>query len=394
MADVGGPLDGIRVVEYSGFVAAAYAAKLMADLGADVIKIEPPEGDPARRRGPFPPGEEDNPNGSGLFIFLNANKRGVTLDLSVSADRARLFKLLSAADVFVHNSTLQEARRFDIHDGELRERCPQLIHTWITAFGLSGPHAEYQADELNVMAAGGWLSMSPGNAPSLSHPPLKPFGRQADFQAGATAALATMGALFARDATGAGQLVDVSAQEVIGTEVEVAFAHWLYGGTMTTHAQRIRRGGGALRCKDGYIHAGVGTQPQRWAALVEMMGSPEWARDPQLMEPGAIEERWDELRPQIEQWTSQYPVEEVLKRGAEARIPLAPISTVASLVASPQLEERSFFRTYAQPEAGDVTMLGPPYLLGRTPWQLYRPAPRLGEHNAELLAMEPAEGGE
>ena len=392
-ADVDGPLAGVRVIEYSGFVAAAYAAKLMADLGADVIKVEPPEGDLARRRGPFPPGQEDNPNSSGLFVFLNTNKRGVTLDLSVRADRSRLFELLSASDVFIHNSTIREARRLDIRDEELREHFPQLVHTWITAFGLSGPHAEYEADEINVMAAGGWLSMSPGNAPDSSYPPLKPFGRQADFQAGTTAAVATMGALFARDVTGAGQLVDVSAQEVIGTEVEVAFAHWTYAGNMTTQAHRIRGVGGALRCKDGLIHAAF-TPPQRWASFVEVMGSPEWASDPQLMAPEAVAERWEELLPLIEAWTSQHTVEEVLKRCAEARLPFAPISTVDALLASPQLKERSFFRTYSHPDAGDVTVPGPPYLFSRTPWQLYRAAPRLGEHNAELLAMDPAEGAE
>ena len=388
--EIDGPLAGVRVVEYSGFVSAGYAAKLMADLGADVIKVEPPEGDPARRRGPFPPDNEGNPNASGLFVFLNTNKRGVTLDLSVGADRSRLADLLSASDVFIHNATLSEARRLDIRDEELRDRFPQLVHTWITAFGLSGPHAEYEADEINVMAAGGWLSMSPGNAPDASYPPLKPFGRQADFQAGVTAAVATMGALLARDATGSGQRVDVSAQEVIGTEVEVAFAHWVYTGDLTTHARRIRGVGGALRCKDGLIHA-VFTPPQRWTSFVEMIGSPEWASAPELMDPEAVAERWEEVVPLIEAWTSQRTVEEILERCAVARLPFAPISTVESLVASPQLEERGFFRVHSRPEAGDITIPGPPYLFGRTPWQLYRPAPRLGEHNAELFATNAPE---
>jgi crotonobetainyl-CoA:carnitine CoA-transferase CaiB-like acyl-CoA transferase len=372
-------------VEYSGYVAAGYAAKLMADLGADVIKVEPPEGDPSRRRGPFPPGREDDPNASGLFIFLNTNKRGVTLDLSFEEDRAKLFTLLADADVFVHSSSLREARRLGIREEELRERCPRVIHTWITTFGLTGPHAEYEADEITAMAAGGWLSMSPGNAPSLEHPPLKPFGRQADYQAGTTAALATMGALFAREETGAGQLVDISAQEVVGTEVEVALAHWTHGHTLQTHAARVRGVGNALRCQDGYIHATF-TPAQRWLAFAELMGNPEWARDPAFTEPGGLDERWSELQPLIEEWTSQYTVEELLKRTAQARLPFAPISTVDWLVSSPHLKERDFFRSTSQPEVGDVTIPGPPYAFGRTPWQLRRPAPRLGEHNAELLA--------
>ena len=305
----------------------------MADLGADMIKVEPPDGDPSRRRGPFPPGREHDPDASGLFIFLNGNKRGVTLDLSEAADRARLLELLDDADVFVHNSEVAEARRLGIEDADLRSGRPGLVHTWITPFGVTGPHAEYRADDLNVLAAGGWLSMIPGDAPDLSFPPLKPFGRQSDFQAGCTAAIATMGALFARDLTGVGQLVDVSAQEVVGTEVEVAFAHWIYAGNLTTQAHRIRGGGGTLRCKDGYIHAGFGYR-NRWLTFVELIGSLEWALDPELEDPEAIAERWEEILPRIEEWTSRYTVEEVIRRGAEMRLPLAPISTVEATFSS------------------------------------------------------------
>lgn len=381
-----GPLVGIRVIECGGLVAAAYAAKLMADLGADVIKVEPPEGDMSRRRGPFPPGREDDLEASGLFIFLNANKRGVMLDLSERDDRSRFLALLGDADVLVHNLQPRDARRLGIDDEELRGRYPRLIHTWITPFGLTGPHAEYAADELTVLAAGGWLSMSPGDAPDLSYPPLKPFGRQADYQAGSTAAVATMGALYARDFTGEGQLVDVSGQEVVGTEVEVALAHWTYAGDMRTHSRRASAGG-ALRCKDGHVFAAV-TQPERWAALVDMIGNPEWAQDPQLAEQGAVAERWQELRPLIELWTSERTVGEVVERGARARLPFAPVSTVASLIASPHLQERGFFRTVAQPGVGEVIIPGPPYGLERTPWQLRRPAPRRGEHNAEIFATK------
>ena len=360
----------------------------MADLGADVIKVEPPQGDPSRRRGPFPPGQENDPDASGLFIFLNSNKRGVTLDPSEATDRTRLLELIADADVFVHNSQAEEARRLGIADDDLRRSYPRLIHTWITPFGLTGPHAEYAADDINVLAAGGWLSMSPGDAPDLSYPPLKPFGRQADYQAGCTAALATMGALFARDLTGEGQLVDVSGQEVVGTEVEVAFAHWTLAGNMLTHSRETNIAGGALRCKDGYVFTAL-TPAERWTALADMIGNPGWAQDPQLMEPNAVAERWSELRPLVEEWTTEHTVEEVVQMGVGARLPIAPVSSIASLVASPQLEERGFFRTVAQPGVGELTIPGPPYQFDHDAWQLRRPAPRLGEHNTDVFTTEP-----
>ena len=379
-----GPLAGIRVVEYGELVAAAYAAKLMADLGADVVKVERPDGDASRRRGPFPVGREDDPDASGLYIFLNTNKRGVTLDLSQAGERARLSQLLEDADVFVHNVAPREAAGLGIDDAELRGRHPRLIHTWIAPFGLDGPHAEYAADDINVLAAGGWLSMSPGDAPDLTHPPLKPFGRQSEYQAGCTAAIATMGAIFARETTERGRLVEVSEQEVVGTEVEVGFAHWVYGGTIQAHS-RPSAGGGTLQCKDGYVLAAV-TQHARWPAMTQLMGNPEWAQDPAFLQPGVITARWAEVKPRVEEWARQYTVEEVVKMGADARLPFAPVSTIASLVRSPQLEERGFFRTVEQPGVGETKLPGPPYLFERTPWELRRPAPRLGEHNGEVFA--------
>jgi crotonobetainyl-CoA:carnitine CoA-transferase CaiB-like acyl-CoA transferase len=392
MTDHEGALAGVRVVEYGGLVSAAYAAKLMADLGADVVKVEPPEGDPSRRRGPFPTGHEGDPDASGLFIFLNTNKRGVTLDITVSADREMLLELLADADVFIHNVPRRRAAEIGIDAESLSAHCPRLVHTWITPFGLSGPYADYEADELNVVAAGGWLSMSPGNAPGVEYPPLKAFGRQADFQAGATAAVATMGALFAREQTGAGQLVDVSGQEVIGTEVEVALARQVYAGEPTRHFGAVSIAGmGVTRCKDGYIYV-MAAQPHQWTALVHMLGDPEWAKAPELADRAGRALHDEEIRGWIEEWTGERTVEEVFELAGKARLPFAQVSTMGRLINSPHLAARGFFAAYEQPGTGQVTVPGAPYKLGRTPWRLRTPAPRLGEHDDEIFGARLQEG--
>lgn len=384
-----GALAGLRIVEYGGLVAAAYCAKLLADLGADVVKVEPPTGDPARLRGPYPPGHEGNLDAGGLFIFLNANKRGVTLDLTEPGERASLTALLATADVFVHNCTQHDAVAAGIDDAALRRRFPRLIHTWITPFGLTGPYAGFAADELTVIAAGGWLSLSPGNAPDASYPPLKPFGHQAGFQTGTTAAVATLGALFARDQTGHGQLVDVSAQEVVGTELEVALARWTYARTPTRHfgAGAIASApNGVARCEDGYIYIYIAAaQEHQWTALVTMMGDPAWAHEPRFADRETRRKQSDELRERLEAWTGRLTVEQVFDLAETARLPFAPVSTVGSLINSAHLQARGFFVSFDQPGVARMTVPGAPYRLSRTPWRLRRPAPRLGEHNAELL---------
>src|SRR5215204_6534371 len=149
-------LEGLRVVECGGMVAAAYAAKMMADLGAEVIKVEPPgTGDPSRHWGPFLPGHEGDPEASGLFLYLNGDKLGVTLDPAQPDDRVALLRIIDDADVFVHNLSQMEVATLHLGDAPLRARHPALVYTWITPFGLSGPHAGWQAENLTVVAAGG-----------------------------------------------------------------------------------------------------------------------------------------------------------------------------------------------------------------------------------------------
>lgn len=379
-------LEGVRVVECGGMVAAPYAAKLMADLGAEVIKVEPPGGDPARQRGPFPPGREGDPEASGLFLYLNANKKGITLDLADARGREQLFALLSRADVFLHNLTLDEAEALGINYGAIKERLPTLVYTWITPFGLSGPRARWQADNLTIIAAGGWASITPGNSPYADEPPLAAFGRQADFQAGVHAAVATMGALLARRRTGRGQLVEISAQECIAAALELALVTYTYTGQIASRLG-IRWSGPMeiMECKDGLIFV-MALEPHQWEALVHLLGDPEWASWEIFDTPSKRGINHDALRSLIEEWLKQRSVQEVFDLASEARLPFAPVSTIGDLVNSPHLKSRGFFVTVRHPVAGALTMPGAPYILSKTPWRLRSPAPLLGQHNEEVLS--------
>lgn len=382
-------LDGLRVIECGDMVSAAYAAKLMADLGAEVIKVEPPAGDPARRRGPFPAGHAGDPEASGLFLYLNANKKGVTLDLDSADGRAALLGLLDGADVFIHNLDVTWARDAGLDDSAVRNGRPRLVHTWITPFGLTGPRAGWQAENLTLAAAGGWASVTPGNIPYPDEPPLAAFGHQVDFQAGVHAAVATMGALFGRRRTGRGQLVEVSAQECIAAALELALVTYTYTGRIASRLGiRTSAPMEIMRCKDGLIFV-MTTDPHQWDAFVRLMGDPEWATWEIFSDRFKRGENRDALAPLIEEWLSQRTVQEVFDLAAQARLPFAPVSNIGDIIASAHLKERGFFVTIRHPVAGELRMPGAPYLMPATPWTLRSPAPLLGQHNAAVFGRTP-----
>ena len=202
------PLIGISVVECGEGVAAAFGAKMLALLGAQVIKVEPPDGDLTRRRGPFPNDVAD-PERSGLFLYLNADKYGVTLDLEQAHDRQTLDALLAGADILIHNvaPSQRAARGLDNH--ELSRKHPALIAAGISPYGDFGPRANWHAYEINAMHAGGMASLGPLGSPFPELPPLKISGHQAEFQAGIHAAVVALAAYFSRMKSGYGQAIEV-----------------------------------------------------------------------------------------------------------------------------------------------------------------------------------------
>jgi len=264
-------LEGVKILELGTMVSAAYATKVMADLGADVIKVEEPQGDPARQRGPFPGGVVD-PEKSGLFLYLNTNKRGVTVDLS--RQQSDLHRLVRWADVLVHNHPAPAMAARGIAYDIFRELNPRLVMCSITPFGLTGPHKDYHAYELTVAHAGGWAWLSPGASDRPDLPPLKAFGQQCDFQGGIAAATATLAAYTRALTTGIGEHIDLSVQAFIVSFLEQAIVYYSYLGRVASRlGQHYMYPWGMYECQDGLIFL-VCAEEDQWERLVELWAIP------------------------------------------------------------------------------------------------------------------------
>jgi crotonobetainyl-CoA:carnitine CoA-transferase CaiB-like acyl-CoA transferase len=389
---VAGALGHLRVLEIGDGVSAAYATKLLADLGADVVKIEPPgRGDVTRTRGPFP-GGVPHPEKSGLFLYLNANKRGMTLDLTAPRGREALGRLAERADLLVHDVHPTEMTARGLDWERLAAGNPRLVMTSIAPFGLTGPHAGWRAPDVIAWSAGGIAALN-GEPSRPDLPPLKAFGDQAGFQAGLNAAIGSLGALFARLATGRGEHVEVSTQECLAAILELTFEFWPYCGLV---ASRL----GAkpiqplcfMECRDGWIFICC-VEEHQWQRFVEIMGNPEWAQMDIFANRIARGANFDALRIFLEEWCREQSVDALYEAAQERRVPFAPVSTMGSLLASPHLKARGFFATLEHPAAGPVTVPGAPYRLSATPWTLRTPAPCLGQHTAEVLAEAGLDAG-
>ncbi|MBI2962330.1 MAG: CoA transferase [Deltaproteobacteria bacterium] len=381
----GTAVQDLRVIECGEGVSAAFATKVLADLGADVVKVEPPEGDALRRRGPFPRGEP-NPEASGSFLYLNANKRGVSLDLRRDEGRDALGALLRDADVLIHNVVPRRRAELGLASDDLTRRHPALIVTAISPFGDGGPHSIYNAHELTVANASGWAFLSPGASPHPELPPLKAFGSQHEMQGGLHASMTTMAALLSRRRTGKGQAIEVSEQESVAAMLEMNFMHWTYSGRETSRCgNRLLGPWFILDCADGQCFV-VCVEEHQWQALVEFMGNPEWAKEEIFKDRIARGTNMDALYALMSEWASTWKARDLFREGQERRIPFAPVNRMGEIYADEHLKSRGFFVDMTHPAAGSYRIPGVPFRSKVGSHALRRPAPRLGEHNAELIA--------
>jgi CoA:oxalate CoA-transferase len=378
-------LAGVRVVDCGDFVAASYAAKQLADLGAEVVKVEPLSGDRARSRGPYPGGVPDE-NRSGLFLYLNTNKRGIALDLEAAEARDVVDRLADWADLVIHDQPPAVATRLGLDAETLRRRHPRLVFTSITPFGLTGPRRDLHAHGLNLWAASGLATLNGGGPGSDELPPLVPFGQQSLLQAGLNAAVASMAALYETQVSGQGQSVEVSTQECLASIAEMTFSFYPYMGLVPSRlGQKPIQPLDFLECRDGWIFICC-VEEHQWQRFVELAGSPEWAEMEIFRDRLARGQNWDVLKIFLNEYTATRSVEDLYREAQEHRIPFAPVSTMGDLLSSDHLRERGFFATIDDGDGGTVTMPGAPYRHARTPWRIRRRAPRLGEHTEEVLA--------
>ena len=379
-------LSELKVVEYGSFVSAPFCTKLMADLGAEVIKIEEPgTGDESRNHGPFPD-DVPHPERSGLFLYLNSNKLGITLDVTTSTGRDILRELLKDADVFVENNPPQLMNELQLDYPRLRELNPRLIVTSITPYGQTGPYRDYKAYAINCCAFGG-VSQSIGH--HWREPLTFPLS-MGHYQAAVSGAGATMVAILARDTTGRGQHIDISEADVWAT-YHVGFGVTIYSFIGREHLRNGYLGGGwtyptgrFIPCKDGYM-ALCSPQIKHWKKLLELMGNPEWAEEPRYRDRRAMEYDYpEEVDALLAPWFLERTKKEHFEFFEKNAIPFAPLYNIEDEVNDSHLSEREFFTTIDREETGPLKYPGAPYKFSKTPWALERPAPQLGEHNEEI----------
>jgi crotonobetainyl-CoA:carnitine CoA-transferase CaiB-like acyl-CoA transferase len=382
-----GPLAGVAVIECGEGVSAAFAARILADLGADVIKVEPPAGDMARRRGPFRDDIVD-PENSGLFLFLNAGKRGITLDLDTRDGREGLHRLLKEADVLIHNVPPAERARLGLESEGLCAGFPELIVATVSAYGASGPRANYLAYELNAFHASGAGSVNPLTSPYPELAPLRLSGSQAEFEGGLHVAMVTLAALWHRLESGRGQAVDVSEQEALAATLESNFVLYTYAGVESSRFRPRRPGPWFIvECADGYVLFSL-LYENDWDRFVEWIGHPQWTAEALFKDTLSRGRNMAKLRPLIQDWARSWKVHDLFAQARARNVAIVPLSTMADVYRDEQLASREFFLPLPVRDARDRPLLAPGYPFKSTAevWSPRRnPAPRLGEHN-ELIA--------
>lgn len=370
-------LEGLRVLELSGF-SGAYCGKMFAGLGAQVTLIEPPGGSALRRKAPF--GEGLPPSQAGLsFAYLAADKDSVVLDLASSEGRAEFGKRAADADLLIV-ADHPDARSLDL--AALRQANPQLVITQITPYGANGPYADYIGDDLALMAMGGLLTMAgtPDAAPVVA------YGEQGLLAADQFAAVASLAAILDAEATGVGDLIDVSIQEAIVMALEnAAQTYQLEGKVRNRTKGASRAGSGIFPCKDGeiYLLAGGIGETAMWGNFAAWLES-DGIEGAHLF----AAHDWVDTAPEAKEtferiflpYAASRTKDELYAKGKEWRVPIAPMSTPADLLENRQLIYRGFFTApeTAQGQAA-IRMPGAPYKLSRTPWRLRNPAPALNE---------------
>ena len=389
-------LGDLRIVEVGDGVGGAYCGKLLADLGATVLKIEPPGGDRLRAYGPFLADVVDDDR-SGLFLYLNENKLGLTLDLDRDADRGELMRACETADAVIESFAPGELAARGIGGEELRRRQPRLVVASITPFGQSGPRRDHRAGELEIFHAAGLGFETPFNQVTdpEREPPLKAFGHQALFVTGWTAALGMLAALRRSRQTGAGTWLDVSAFECATNTIRPNYAFASHEPPDGSNRARLvhRRLWGLpwiYRCADGWVSLAV-IADAHWQALKEMMGAPQWAASELFDTTKSRYQNSDALRPALAGWVAEQPRDWLYREGQRRHVPVFPLHDIGELFENPQLAARQFFR---EVEDG-VTFPGYPFRLSGTPCARRRAAPQArADDRAEWMSTKPSRAAE
>lgn len=375
-------LTALKVLDLGQFISGPFCAKTLGDLGADVIKVEPSEGDEARKFGPFL-NSVPHPERSGLFLYLNTNKKGITLNVSTAAGKKLLKQLVEKTDILIENSSPGTMKKLGLDYDSLKEINPKLIMTSITPFGQTGPYKNYKSSDLVMYNMSGSGNVTPLHS-TPDQEPLKTGGHLTDFYAGISAATATMCAVHNCKKTGRGQHVDVSCLEAFINMIWAFFTGYQFENDALVRYGKVAWAPIAvLPCKDGYVSFQFQEEHQ-WSSLMEIMGNPDWAENELFKDQWARAENWDACSALMIDWLKDQEKESFFHMAQANRCPVAPVNTMEDALRSEHLTERKFFVEVDSPETGKVKYPSAPYKFSKTPWIIDQPAPTLGQHNEEI----------
>lgn len=399
-----GPLTGLRVLDLTQVLSGPFCTMVLADLGADVIKVEPPAGDVSRQWGPHPqpasaadastdPGVATSADGSapgsygGYFASVNRNKRSVCLDLKTSAGRQALLTLLEGSDVLVENFRVGVMERFDLAYEALHDRFPRLVYASIRGFGDPrtgrSPYAEWPAFDIIAQAMGGVMGIT---GPDPDHP-VKVGPGIGDIFPAVLAAVGILAALRHAEATGEGQLVDVAMYDAVLSLSE----RIVYQQALTGRSPRAQGNTHPILCPYGVVRTASGfltlaaPSDHHWRILAGIIGSPELADDPRFATNAARLERASEVYATIETWSAWLTTEEATRRLA-GHVPCGPVNLAADIVDDPHVQARQMVVSVTHPSGVPLRIAGVPIKMSATPAGAPTPAPLLGQHTTEVLA--------
>lgn len=373
------PLDGIRVLDLSRVLAGPYCSMLLADLGAEVIKVEElPIGDEARGVGPFVGGV------SAYFMSLNRGKMSITLNLKNPQARALLIKLTKRSDILLENFRPGTMHQLGLGYDTMRQINPRLISASLSGFGQTGPYASRGAYDIIIQAMGGIMSLTgePGK------PPVRVGISIGDLGAGLFTAIGILAALQARALTGVGQQVDVGMLDCQVALLEYAAIRYTTTGEVPGPIGTRHPGitpFEVFQAKDGPVVLGVGTK--HWQRFCDAVGLPNLAEDSRFATNAMRTEHYEILRPILAEVIKSKTVTEWIRELEEVGIPCGPINTVDRVVADPQVQARQMIVEVEHEGVGRVRMAGCPVKLSATPAAIQGPAPKLGEHTEQILTQ-------
>jgi CoA:oxalate CoA-transferase len=380
-------LSGVKVLDLSWHITGPYCTKLLADYGADVIKVERPgKGDPTRTMGPFFK-DDPNPEKSGLFLHLNTNKKGITLNLKSATGKKILKRLVADTDILVESFRPQVMPSLGLDYQTLEKINPGLVMVSISSFGQTGPYRDFKASEIVEYAMGGEM-YSTGIA---GREPLKLGGNVIQYQAGTVAAVATLGAFYAAEDQGVGQYVDISIMETQAGSADRRIMYilsYIMAGVLTTRWPPPREAvrmlimpQGVYPCKDGFVN--TLSLPQWWSRYIEALGMPELKDDPRFQNIYSAEAGM-EFDAIWYSWLADHTKQELFDIFIKSKIASAPVNSPEDLLNYTQLKARKYFVEVDHPATGKVSYPGAPFKMSETSWKIRRPAPLLGQHNEEV----------